>query len=57
MGWTAGGRRKRESREQLLAPRLQPVVLLQRGMHVEHRDGYKQFSWKTNKTDSIYVVL
>jgi hypothetical protein len=40
MGWTAGGRRKRQSREQLLAPRLHPVVLL-RGMHVELRDGYK----------------
>jgi hypothetical protein len=41
MGWTAGGRRKSEIREQLLAPRLKPVVLL-RGMHVERRDGYKQ---------------
>jgi hypothetical protein len=40
MGWMAGVRRKRESREQLLAPRLQPVVLM-RGMLMERRDGYE----------------
>jgi hypothetical protein len=42
MGWTAGGKRRRESREQLGgAQAAQPVVLL-RGMHVERRDGYEQ---------------
>jgi hypothetical protein len=46
MGWTAGGRRKRDSREQLLAPRLQPVVLL-RDMHVERRDGYEHLPQTT----------
>jgi hypothetical protein len=44
MGWTAGGRRRRESREQLGGTQAaQPVVLL-RGRHVERRDGYKNLS-------------